>query len=655
MPEKPQSYKSQKYQPERNYIERGFEPYDMPFEDLCGSCDVYYDLLHRSGKTTKEFPVQCKRHILDSFKGITIEDLGLTEEEFNEFLISSDPVTWAMHNFGWKARWYQEELMSCTAQRKVVRAGRRVGKTLAVVIIAAHMMATRKNCSILIIAPFEVQVAKIFDEMIQLFDSSPDLASSVKRNTRNPCRFELNNGSKAIGFSSGANAGSGSDKIRGQDADYIIIDEADYINQKDIEAILAILASHPETGLWASSTPKGTHDKFYQFCVQKDLGFKEFWYISQEAPNWTLEVEEFFKLNFDKTSYEHEFLAVFGVQESGVFRNDLIDNALMEYQLPRERTEGSWVIIGVDWNGQSIGTHIMVCEAIIHNSAIKYVVLDKLVIKGSEFAAHTAVATIADLNEKYDPKFIYVDAGYGEVQIEMLRKIGKENTDTGLHKKIVSYTMQGTIEINDPTMFMEPIKKPAKPFMVNWAVQQLEQGRIILPTSEDTQILADTTETEEKKQHSGLVQQMRNFSIEAVSSLGAPRYSQGEEHTLTAWMLCIVGFGLELSDLRKRVNYIPPQSVGFIGQTVEASAEEVNKRLSAVSRQLDKGTPNSMENKGLSSIVMSTKGGKNLEKKISSGDRKTISQYFKNKGDGRALGKPTSPRPKGTPGNRTTF
>jgi hypothetical protein len=281
-------FKTQKYVPERDYFAREFEPYGKPFDDLCGNCDVYYDMLFAKGKTTSKFPPQCNRHVLDQFKGITQDELGLTLEEYNEFLIGADPVAWAMHHFGWKARWYQEELLSCTAQRKVVRAGRRVGKTLGVVIIAAHMMATRRNCSILIVAPFEVQVAKIFDELIKLFNSSPALMASVKRNTRNPCRFELNNGSKAIGFSSGANAGSGSDKIRGQDADYIIIDEADYINQSDIEAILAILASHPDTGLWASSTPKGTHDKFYQFAVQKDLGFKEFWYISQEAPNLTL-------------------------------------------------------------------------------------------------------------------------------------------------------------------------------------------------------------------------------------------------------------------------------------------------------------------------------------------------------------------------------
>jgi hypothetical protein len=617
-----------KYVPERDYENRGWKPYQKPYSDLCKNCKHFYKNLKEEGKTTKDFPPSCEGHILEKFEGITQEDLGFDDDEYQELLLSSDPVSWAMHHFGWEARWYQEEMMSCTATKKVVRGGRRIGKTLAISMLAAWMLATKENFSILIVAPFEVQVAKIFDEINKFLELSTGLASSVKRNTRNPCRLEFNNGSKAIGFSSGANSTAGSDKIRGQDADYIIIDEADYINQQDIEAILAILASHPNTGLWASSTPKGTHDKFYQWSIQKDLGFKEFWYISHESPSWTDETDEFFRTNYSKTNYEHEFLAIFGTQEAGVFRNDLVDNALMDYSLPRDRTEGSWITIGVDWNGQSVGTHIVVTEAVMLNGNLKYMVIDRRVIKGTEFSQHEGVAEIVRLNEQYDPKFIYVDAGYGEVQIEMLQKIGEANKKSGLHKKVKPYTMQGNIEIVDPTNYLDNIKKPAKPFMVNWAVQQLEQNRVILPSSEDTQVLVDTTEQQETGEGKGLVQQMRNFSIERYSVLGAPTYSQGEEHTLTAWMLCLVAFGLEFSDLRKFNSIISP--IAFVGQPgeriTEDAEEEQNTRKASIARQLDRGMRNKQSD--MSSLIDAKKASTELISKISSGNKRAAKRYF---------------------------
>lgn len=272
-----------KYFPERDYPGRDYKPFGAPFDDLCGNCDVYNQFMFDKGlKKTPDTP-RCMRHISSIYSNVYEDDFE-TSDDYDEFLVNSDPVAWALKMFGWEARWYQAEIMSCTAFMKVVRAGRRVGKTIAVAILALWRLCTMPNESILIIAPYEAQVGKIFDEMNKFISLSPEIQQSVTRRTKTPSRLMMTNGSQALGFSSGNQSTAGSDKIRGQDATYIIIDEADYINQMDIEAILAILASHPNCGLWASSTPTGKHDKFYQFAVSKDLGFKEFWYISAELP-----------------------------------------------------------------------------------------------------------------------------------------------------------------------------------------------------------------------------------------------------------------------------------------------------------------------------------------------------------------------------------
>lgn len=626
-----------KYFPEREYEDRDWKPYGKPFADLCGNCEKYYNFLHNKGlKQTPDVPV-CKGHISSRFDNLTPDDFE--EEEYVDFITSADPVSWALATFNWEARWYQEEMMSCTASRKVVRAGRRVGKTLCISVLALWKLATESDQVILVICPYEVQVEKIFDEILLFISRNHALSAAVKRSIKKPCRLEFNNGSRLMGFSSGSNSTAGSDKIRGQDANYIIIDEADYINEIDVDAILAILASHPDCGLWASSTPTGQHKKFYQFCVQKDLGFKEFWYISHESPSWTEDVDQFFRNSYDLTRYEHEFYATFGLQEAGVFRNDLIDLSLMNYELPTARTPGSRIGIGVDWNGQAIGTHIVVTEAVMRqDNSIAYRVLEKLVVKGVHFTQHEAVNIIAGLNDKYNPAFIYVDAGYGEVQVEMLHKMGKDNKSSGLHNKVHAYAMNSTIEIIEPTTGFKE-KKNAKPFMVSMAVMQLEEGRVVLPLSEDTSIMSETMGDSGGSQ--GLVQQMRNFSIERISATGLPTYSQGEDHTLTAWMLCMVGFVMEFSDLRRKNSYVRSQMIGLPGEPMEKTKEGTYVRAAEMIRRL----PDQAElpkNSNLGSLEVAKQQGEKLKEAFEAGKKQKIRNYFKlNRGSRRAdLGTP---------------
>ena len=589
--------------------------------------------------TRKEFPPNCHGHIVDETEGLLASDFE-SEEQFNEVLILSDPVAWAFSKFpddsgaGWAARWYQEEIMSCTALKKVVRAGRRTGKTEAICVIMLWMTQVNSNFTVLVIAPFEAQVNLIWDKIMGFVNKSPEIQSTIKQNKRSSEHLlSFNNGSKILGFSSGPSSAARSDKIRGQDAHYIVLDEADYLANDDIEAILAILASHPDCGMWASSTPKGAHNKFYQFCVQKDLGFKEFHYLSSESPSWNDEAEEFFRTSYDSTTFEHEFLAEFGIQEAGVFRNDLIDIALLDYDMPRPKTgPGTRVIIGVDWNGQNIGTHIAVVEATHSSQGIKYILLEKKIIKGVEFTQTESVKAIIDLNFKYDSDFIYVDHGYGETQVEMLQKYGKDRPGSRMHKKVKAFAMGGKVDIIDPVTNQET-KKDAKPFMVNTCVRALEQGMLVLPYGEDTQVLVASADDEDLGKQAGIVQQMRNFAVERVSDTGRTTYSQGEEHTLTAYMLAVTGFALEFSDMRRSSIPIGFQHIRKMNEDGTAVAKDkVNEGIASVVRQLDAGETSSL---GIGGKLTSGKAKKaSIVKGISKGDPATMRSYFRSGGRG---------------------
>lgn len=610
-----------KYIPERDYIARNFQPFNKPLSDLCKSCDVYYAFLKKKSLTNTDFPPSCRRHILSEFKNLEKEDFG-SEDEYVELMINADPVAWAKAKFNWEAYWYQEEIMSCSSQKKVVRAGRRLGKTATIVMLTLWNIFTHKDWTVLVIAPYQSQVTKIFDEMEKLLNTNPELCTSIKRKTKNPQRLELVNGSKVLGFSSGSKSASKSDKVRGQDANYIVIDEADYLADDDLEAILAILASHPECGLWASSTPTGRHAKFYQWCTEKNLGFKEFWYISSESPRWTPQAEHFFRSNYNSTTFEHEFLAEFGLQEGGIFRNDLVDKSLSAYVIPRDRQSyQSRVVMGVDWNGDKNGVHIVVTE--YWNG--KYSLLAKEIVRNDEFTQHASIERIVELDKKYACDFIYVDEGYGRVQVEMLHKMGLRDPASGLHRRVVAYAFNKPIEIKDPRSGIT-IKKPSKPFLVNITALQLEEGRLSMPLSEDTQVLVQSKDSEEGNKTPGLVQQMRNFAIERVSVLGLPTYTQGDDHTLFAFMLSIVGFILEFSDLRQ-VNYAVGGSFAASKDQQEKNLE-ANQRLSEVVRQLDVGVSKANAANDVSSTFSLRHYGDSVRKSIASGDKKTIRKYF---------------------------
>jgi intein/homing endonuclease len=510
------------------------------------------------------------------------------------------------------------------------------GKTESICVMMLWMTHVNSDFSVLVIAPFEAQVNLIWDKLQSFINKSPKIQSTIKRNSKSSEHvLEFNNGSKITGFSSSSSSSARSDKVRGQDAKYIVLDEADYLASDDIEAILAILASHPDCGMWASSTPTGRHDKFYQFCVQKDLGFKEFHYTSAESPSWTDETEQFFRTSYALSVFEHEFYAIFGIQESGVFRNDLVDLAIVDYQIPKERIGvNSRVVIGVDWNGQSIGTHIVVVEAINSDKGLKYVLLYKTAIKGVEFTQHESVQKIIDLDKRYNADFIYVDQGFGLTQIEMLQKYGM-STPGNFHKKVKAYAMGGGVKIIDPLTKQE-VKKDAKPFMVHTTVNALERGLLYLPSSEDTQVLVDSIDDEESGSGSGIVQQMRNFSVERITPTGRETYSQGDEHALTAYMLAITGLTLEFSDMRRR--NIPTDVLHLKQKKDDGKKEEggtqmgPNVEVAAIVRQLELGFNRAPDIAG--KLTLGQLREESVRRGIAKNDPRTMRQYFRHSSRG---------------------
>jgi len=499
--------------------------------NFCDLCRKWY-AKHYDG----DFPVHCEGAVteqLSSLKHI------IPPDEWANYISLADPVAWAVKEFDWFADWYQAQYLRCSSIFKVGRLGRRSGKSAASCVAIIHKCMTKPNkklyepYTVVLVTPYDAQATMLFDNLRDLISRSKNI--TTVRDTKNPHLIEFPNNSKILGFTAGIRTGAQSDKVRGMDADFIYLDEADFLTPEDLDSILAIQASHPHCEVWMTSTPRGIKSKFMDMCNDKSMHFKEFWRVSLESPRYTDRTHDFFLKTYTQIAFNKEILAMFGEPEEGVFPKDLVNASLRKYDYADcVLDKNNMYIMGVDWNDRKHGGHIVVNSWNPEEEQFKLV--DKKVIKGLEFTQTGTVQAIIDMNHKWAPKYIAVDEGYGNAQIEALKLFGLRNPSTRLHEKVSAINMSSKISVRDPHTGHK-VKKMVKPLMVQLSQARLERFEQIFPNSEDS------------REDEGLVDQMRAFLVERIGKTGMPIYSDGYDHTIIAWMLTILTFMMNETEL----------------------------------------------------------------------------------------------------------
>ena len=530
-----------------------------PPDSLCTRCIKYYKQLAQKN-LVDGWPIQCRGDRAIAVDSIAPEILAqLTDEERVDVMAALDPTIWAKKYLGFESRWYQQDMLNCTSQFKVVRAGRRVGKSETMCIKILHSAYTKNGKDtnryvILIVCPYEAQVKAIFDNLKSMIGRSPELVESFEGSSMSPWEIRWKNGSVIKGFSAAKKTSARSNKIRGQGANEVYFDEIDYMADEDIETVLAVLLDQPDTTIWMSSTPTGLRSKFWQMCIDKKKGFKEFHFISKESPRWTRHVENLMLGVYSQGGYDREFNAEFGQPMQGVFRQVDLDKARYKWDYASaKRDKNAHVVMGVDWNKHT-GTHIVVLEGgILDDGTPLYKVVYKEVIRKQEFTQHEGVEAIVKLDKIWRPDFIYVDEGYGAMQIETLWRYDKLNPQLRLDYSRRLRKVNGNENVIIPNpLGGDPIKKTAKPFMIDTLAHWVELRILKIPECEDTHTAI--IENELPFVNIGLLQQMRDFKIEKYSPQGQPRYSQGYEHTLMALGFAAMGMVLNFSELKQFIS-----------------------------------------------------------------------------------------------------
>tara|TARA_Y100000310_G_scaffold184303_1_gene184441 strand:+ start:8691 stop:10745 length:2055 start_codon:yes stop_codon:yes gene_type:complete len=555
----------------------------------------------------QSFEVNCEG-IPDEYIPLHILD-DIPEEEKGIALAMVDPVTWAKETLDWhcldldgevwkrknpdeyyawleknpsesiagKSRYhrpYQATMLRCSAKRKVFRIGRQAGKTETLVIAMLYALFTKpgipesEGFKIILITPYQAQIDLIFNRMMQLVRSSSVTANSIRRNVKAPIyTVELHNESIIRGFTAGTKSGGNAEAVRGQHGNMLVFDEADYLSSGDMDAALSIITNYPNATVWMSSTPSGKRERFYQTCSSRI--FKEYHYTSQVNPMWNDELEHLFREQLTEIGYDHEILANFGEQEQGVFQNNYIQAAKQRYEYGDLPYKNTWTYtIGVDWNDIGNGTTISVLG--FNPAENIFYVVDRAVVSRDGWTQLSACHKIAEYNRLWRPIVIYIDAGFGGTQYEVLRKYGFDSLsdpskgpthpDSRLRDIVKKYDFGSKVDVHD--LFTKRLtSKPAKPFLIESTVRRFESNDIRFPQSDEK-----------------LEAQLQGYIIDRITPTGVPVYKAGDEsagdHALDALMLSVLGFTLEVTPLGKPKYDTGIAFSGKFGQGLDALIHE---------------------------------------------------------------------------------
>ena len=458
--------------------------------------------------------------------------------------------------------------MRCTARKKILRCGRQIGKTEILAILSLFFPANQANFRTVVLCPYQDQVDIICRRILNFIQRSEALSdpSFRIRDKMNPHEIEFyhNDGNSSIlGITTGIRTGQKGDKSRGQTPSMLVVDEGDMLDDPTLESILASLTgTGPIAQMVVSFTPTGKRGMVHRWTTNKSMDFKEFHFRSAVSPNWTPELELFYRDSYSSAGYSREFDAEFGEMAVSLFKHRFLENSMEEYDVRKAGPEaGEIYSFGVDWNRKGIGVHIVVVG--YRPETGKFRMAHKEIIDAGEFTQLTAVKRIAEMNKSWKPEFIYVDTGYGDTQIETLKVYGMDDPQNRLHRKVVGVDFGSKVLVRDP-LTQEFVKKPVKPFMVDLCVRRVESGVCIFPRSEDTQF--------------GLVGQLRRFTVVRYGREGQPVFTDDAEHTAIAWMLGVYGILMEMSDIVKVPISTKVLRVGRMGEVLTPDAETARKK-----------------------------------------------------------------------------
>jgi hypothetical protein len=434
--------------------------------------------------------------------------------------ITSEPQAWAEALLiepktarRFTCNYVQEQILNSPNRHNVIRVHRRAGKSYSMAILALFYCLMYQNCQVLLICPRGAQVKEIFLTVKDFIRANPWLEAYIATTqSAMPMQIGFTNGSRFSGFTTGAAGRGKATSLRGQGGDVILIDEGAYLHEDDWTAINPIIQGDEHRRwppkVYIASTPAHTRGHYYELCVKpENKRYKDgttFWreiHVSiLENPSVSDQFrEECRSLCATELDWIREYLCEFPEQGEGVFPKKMVDAARVDFsydtaivkaaaEREKRALDPEWRpasrTIGVDWdkyNADGRGPNIIVLET---NDAGRQRVIYRQEIPQTQFTLKAAVNRIVELNELFKPEWIFVDRGYGDMQLEELHLIGKRDRGSGLDTKVVGVSFANVVEQPMPGGG-PPEKKRFKQVMIQLLRAWLERGILEIPYADD--------------------------------------------------------------------------------------------------------------------------------------------------------------------------
>lgn len=244
---------------------------------------------------------------------------------------------------------YQKQVFLDDSNRMVLIWGRQIGKSVTIAAKAIREAMSGKK-TILLFAPTQRQSSLLFNKVVSFISGNILLSASVYRMTQTLVEFV--HGSQIHSLPAGKGY-----TIRGFTADLIIIDEAAFLKDEAMTAIMPMLAT-TNGKMILMGTPFGKKGRFYEASISEN--YSKSHHTSYECPLISNKFLEEEKERMTEMEFKQEWLAEFIEEADTFFTRDILFGSreknypgiVEDYELRKEIENDYDYYLGVDFARQ---------------------------------------------------------------------------------------------------------------------------------------------------------------------------------------------------------------------------------------------------------------------------------------------------------------
>ncbi|WP_218030279.1 terminase large subunit domain-containing protein [Pseudonocardia hydrocarbonoxydans] len=258
---------------------------------------------------------------------------------------------------------HQLDVATSPARYRVVCAGRQVGKSVLLAVLALHTAATRRNATVLLVSAGEEAAKRLLAECAGL--ARDRLSGSVLDETRST--LALSNGSTIRSVPASER------QIRGWPVDLLIVDEAGFVADGIWRAAEPAIIARPGSRVVLCSSPWGGPEAFFPALWQRGMDRPDehvagWHWPSSVSPRVDAALLEQIREREPADYFRREFLAEWGDAAGVYFSEAELMGAVADYELTdpaRLSGRGRFPAAGgLDW-GVAVDANALVVASVL--------------------------------------------------------------------------------------------------------------------------------------------------------------------------------------------------------------------------------------------------------------------------------------------------